>query len=121
VLALPKVHISTPWAYAAFDAQQALKNPTPAGTDCLTSTTSANKRRVSLSPVVARNDFEIVVFPANVALRMIKEQLYSLGAASAVMSGSGAAIAALFRDTDLAHKAAETVRLNGVPVHVEAL
>lgn len=121
VLALPKVHISTPWAYAAFDALGPLKNTAPAETDRLTSTTTANKRRVSLSPVVARNDFEVVVFPANGALRMVKEQLYGLGAACAVMSGSGAAIAALFRDTGLAHKAAETVRLKGVPVHVEAL
>lgn len=121
VLALPPVHISTPWAYAALDAHLGLKNPAPSGTDCLTSTTTAHKRRVSLSPVVARNDFEVVVFPANVALRAVKEQLLRLGAACAVMSGSGAALAALFRDAGLAHKAAEAVRLNGVPVHVEAL
>lgn len=121
VLAMPGIHISTPWAYAAYDALAPLKNPAPLDTDCLTSTTTANKRRVSLSPVVAWNDFEVVVFPVNKALRMVKEQLYRLGAACAVMSGSGAAIAALFRDTGLAHEAAETVRLNGVPVHVEAL
>jgi len=121
VLALPEVHISTPWAYAALDALGPPKNLVPVGMDCLTSTTTANKRRVSLSPVVARNDFEVVVFPVNEALRVVKEQLYRLGAACAVMSGSGAAIAALFRDTALAHKAAEAVRLNGVTVHVEAL
>lgn len=121
VLAMPETHISTPWAYAAYDALAPLKNPKSFGMDCLTSTTTANKRRVSLSPVVARNDFEVVVFPVNEALRMVKEQLYRLGAACAVMSGSGAAIAALFRDTGLAHKAAEAVRMNGVPVHVEAL
>lgn len=121
VLALPPVHISTPWAYAAFDAHLAQKNNARPGTDCLTSTTTANKRRDSLSPVVARNDFEVVVFPANKAMRVVKEQLLSLGAACAVMSGSGAALAALFRDVGLAHKAAEAVRLNGVPVHVEAL
>lgn len=121
VLALPQVHISTPWAYAALDAHRGLKKHMPLGTDCLTSTTTAHKRRVSLSPVVARNDFEVVVFPACEALRVVKEQLLSLGAACAVMSGSGAALAALFRDDGLAHKAAEAVRLNGVPVHVEAL
>jgi len=121
VLALPEARISTPWAYAAFDALGPPKNLVPVGMDCLTSTTTANKRRVSLSPVVARNDFEVVVFPVNKALRVVKEQLYRLGAACAVMSGSGAAIAALFRDTALAHKAAEAVRLNGVPVHVESL
>lgn len=121
VLAMPETHISTPWAYAAFDALVPLKNPVSWGMDCLTSTTTANKRRVSLSPVVARNDFEIVVFQANGALRVIKEQMFRLGAVCAVMSGSGAAIAALFRDTGLAQKAAEAVRLNGVPVHMEAL
>jgi 4-diphosphocytidyl-2-C-methyl-D-erythritol kinase len=121
VLAMPAAHISTPWAYAAHDALDPLKNPVSLGMDGLTSTRTANKRRVSLSPVVARNDFEVVVFPANGALRVIKEQLFRLGAACAVMSGSGAAIAALFRDTGLAQKAAEAVRLNGVTVHVEAL
>lgn len=119
VLALPEVHVSTPWAYQAWDRGEALKNLARSGPDCLTSTTTANKRRVSLSPVVARNDFEVVVFPVHAALRSIKEQLLRLGAASAVMSGSGAGIASLFRDSRLARDAAEALRQDGVPVHVE--
>lgn len=121
VLAMPQVHVSTPWAYAAHDALPTRKNSPAPQTDCLTSTTSAHKKRVSLSPVVARNDFEVVVFPAYAALRMVKEQLLTLGAACAVMSGSGAALAALFRDAHPAQAAAEAVRLRGVPVHVETL
>lgn len=119
VLALPEVHVSTPWAYQAWDHCGALKNPALSAPDCLTSTTTANKRRVSLSPVVARNDFEVVVFPVHAALRAIKEQLLRLGAASAVMSGSGAGIASLFRDSRQARNAAEALRQDGVPVHVE--
>jgi 4-diphosphocytidyl-2-C-methyl-D-erythritol kinase len=119
VLALPQVHVSTPWAYQAWDQCEALKNPARIGPDCLTSATTANKRRVSLSPVVARNDFEVVVFPVHAALRAIKEQLLRLGAVSAVMSGSGAGIASLFRDNRLARAAAEALRQDGVPVHVE--
>ncbi len=119
VLALPQVHVSTPWAYQAWDRCETLKNPARSRPDCLTSTTTANKRRVSLSPVVARNDFEVVVFPVHAALRAIKEQLLRLGAVSAVMSGSGAGIASLFRDSRLAREAAEALRQDGVPVHVE--
>lgn len=121
VLALPQVHVSTPWAYGAWDALMGTKNTAQQGSDCLTSARTANKRRVSLSPVVVRNDFEVVVFPAHTALRVIKEQLFSLGAVSAVMSGSGAGIASLFRDCRLAQDAAKAMRLNGVPVHVETL
>lgn len=97
------------------------KNSSSHESVCLTSTRTANKRRVSLSPVVVRNDFEVVVFPANTALRMIKEQLIALGAVSAVMTGSGAGIASLFRDCRLAREAAEAMLLSCVPVHVETL
>ncbi|MBI5520433.1 MAG: 4-(cytidine 5'-diphospho)-2-C-methyl-D-erythritol kinase [Desulfovibrio sp.] len=119
VLALPEVHVSTPWAYQAWDQLEARKNPPQDCADCLTSATTANKKRVSLSPVVARNDFEVVVFPAHGALRALKERLLRLGAVGAVMSGSGAGIASLFRDSRLAKIAADVLREDGVPVHME--
>ncbi|OIN98755.1 MAG: 4-(cytidine 5'-diphospho)-2-C-methyl-D-erythritol kinase [Desulfovibrionaceae bacterium CG1_02_65_16] len=121
VLALPRAHVSTPWAYAAWDAHAAVEKPAQDGNERLTTQGTTNKRRVSLSPVVARNDFEVVVFPVHGDLRIVKERLYSLGAACAVMSGSGAGIAALFRDSLLAGEAADALRRDGVPVHVEAL
>lgn len=120
-LALPTVHVSTPWAYAQWDALAAEKNRAAGHNGCLTTPGTTNKRRVSLSPVVARNDFEVVVFPACPDLRAIKERLLSLGAVCAVMSGSGAGIASLFRDSRLAGLAAEELREKGVPVHVETL
>ena len=117
VLALPQVHVSTAWAYAAWDSRKKTAGGLPGS---LTTGSLAHKRRVSLSPVMVRNDFESVVFPAHAELRVLKERVLALGAASAVMSGSGAGIAALFRESRLAFAAADDLRTNGLPVHVEA-
>jgi 4-diphosphocytidyl-2-C-methyl-D-erythritol kinase len=121
LLVLPPVHVSTAWAYGAWNEQ-----PTPGANsedcaECLTTQASTHKRRVSLSPVVVQNDFEAIVFPAHPALRVLKERLLEMGAASAAMSGSGAGLAALFRESRLALDAADVLRTNGLPVHIEAL
>ena len=95
VLVCPPVRISTPWAYQAFDAQ------TETLQKALTACGAQTIRRTSLVagwpgvPLV--NDFEPVVFAAHPAVRRCKEHLLKLGAAGAVMSGSGAAVAGLFR------------------------
>ncbi len=121
VLAMPLVHVSTPWAYGAYDEFEAEKKRTRPEAEPLTTLARATKKRVSLSPVVARNDFEPVVFQAKAALRAIKERCLHLGASCAVMSGSGAAISALFRNADAARSAAHALRQDGFPVHVETL
>lgn len=121
VLAMPRTRISTPWAYAAWDQAAGDENCGSGSSEDLTTKGTTNKRRVSLSPVVARNDFESVVFPVHPDLRALKERLLRLGAACAVMSGSGAGIASLFRDGRLAGDAADVLRRDGVSVHVETL
>ena len=121
LLALPPVHVSTAWAFAAWDAHAARCAAANACARGLTTRASTHKRRVSLSPVVVQNDFEAVVFPAHPGLRVLKERLLELGAASAAMSGSGAGLAALFRESRLALDAAGVLRTNGLPVHIEAL
>lgn len=121
LLAMPPVHVSTPWAYGAYDAFEAEKKRTRLASEPLTTLACATKKRVSLSPVVARNDFEVVVYRANAALRAIKEQVLRLGASCAVMSGSGAAISALFRNAEAARSAAQVLREDDFPVHVETL
>lgn len=121
LLVLPPVHVSTAWAFAAWDDYAARAAAAGAPPRCLTTTAAAHKRRVSLSPVMVQNDFEAVVFPAHPDLRILKERLLQLGAASAAMSGSGAGLAGLFRESRLAHEAAEAMRSDGLPVHIEAL
>ncbi len=121
LLVLPPVHVSTAWAYGAWDDHARRQ---PDARDCsegLTTQASTHKRRGSLSPVVVQNDFEAVVFPAHPALRVQKERLLEMGAAAAVMSGSGAGLAALFRERRMALEAADVLRTNGLPVHIEAL
>ena len=121
LLVLPPVHVSTAWAYAAWDDHAKRMAKAKDCAECLTTQASTHKRRVSLSPVVVQNDFEAVVFPAHPDLRVHKERLLKLGAASAAMSGSGAGLAALFRESRLALAAAMILRTNGLPVHIEAL
>ena len=53
------------------------------------------------------NSFEAVVFPEYPALRRIKERLFQDGAAAALMSGSGATVFGLFRDSGLARRSAD--------------
>ncbi|MHC1701512.1 MAG: 4-(cytidine 5'-diphospho)-2-C-methyl-D-erythritol kinase [Humidesulfovibrio sp.] len=121
LVVLPPVHVSTAGAYAAWDSHASRNVEAKDCAECLTTTASTHKRRVSLSPVVVQNDFEAVVFPAHPDLRVLKERLLKMGAASAAMSGSGAGLAALFRESRLALDAADDMRTNGLPVHIEAL
>jgi 4-diphosphocytidyl-2-C-methyl-D-erythritol kinase len=121
LLALPPVHVSTAWAYGVWDEQAKRCAEAKGCAECLTTRVSTHKRRVSLSPVVVQNDFEAVVFPVHPDLRVLKERLLGMGAAAAAMSGSGAALAALFRESRLAIEAADVLRTNGLPVHIEAL
>lgn len=121
LLVLPPVHVSTAWAYGAWDEHARRVANAKDCAECLTTLASTHKRRVSLSPVVVHNDFEAVVFPAHPDLRVLKERLLNMGAASAAMSGSGAGLAALFRERRVALEAADGLRTNGLPVHIEAL
>ncbi|MBU1230937.1 MAG: 4-(cytidine 5'-diphospho)-2-C-methyl-D-erythritol kinase [Proteobacteria bacterium] len=121
LLVLPEVHVSTAWAFAAWDEFAAPRPAANVSARCLTTGTSTHKRRVSLSPLMVQNDFEAVVFPAHPDLRILKERLLRMGAASAFMSGSGAGLAGLFRECSLARKAADEFQSNGLSVHLEAL
>lgn len=121
VLVMPPMHVSTAWAYQAWDERAGCGARVNDSAECLTTRGSTHKRRGSLSPVLIQNDFEAVVFPAHPDLRVLKERLLEMGAAAAAMSGSGAALAALFRESRPALDAADVLRTNGLPVHIEAL
>ena len=49
-----------------------------------------------------RNDFESVVFAAHPELGRVKERLLALGAAGALLSGTGSAVFGLFRQRQTA-------------------
>jgi 4-diphosphocytidyl-2-C-methyl-D-erythritol kinase len=91
VLACPPERVATAWAYRAFDER----------TETLTACRARTIRRAALGAgwpgLSLVNDFEPVVFAAYPVVRACKEHLLQCGAQGAVMSGSGCAVAGLFR------------------------
>jgi 4-diphosphocytidyl-2-C-methyl-D-erythritol kinase len=64
------------------------------------------------------NDFEQVVFPKHPELREVKRVLESAGAMYASLSGSGSALYGLFATRTLADKAAARLRKDGIKAQV---
>lgn len=84
----PQVHVSTKEAYSGV---------TPALPD-------TDIRSILLDPVECwrgslKNDFEDSIFPLHPQIADVKEKLYNMGASYASMSGSGAAVFALFNES----------------------
>jgi len=100
VVVCPAIRVNTAWAYAALDAARAF--PEKAGASLLTTVFDANKRAFCVTGAPMRNDFESVVFAAHPELGRVKERLLALGAAGALLSGSGSAVFGLFRQRQTA-------------------
>lgn len=116
VLVCPPEHVSTPWAYQAWDTANLAKNDSL----CLTSLPLKAKEFVFQRAYIA-NTFEGVVFDAYPQLRRHKEGLLTAGANAAVLSGSGASLVGLFRDAAVARRAAQSFHLQGIQVYSLAL
>lgn len=106
LLLCPHVYVSSPWAYAAWDKTRADKKFTLSDASCLTSDGPRAKEENSCATWLF-NDFEDVVFSFHSELRRLKESMLHKGASAAVMSGSGASLAGLFRESAKARNVAE--------------
>ena len=118
VLLCPGEHVSTPWAYAAWDEWN---RP-------LTEVRNGAINRGSQKPLGGassiqwlENSFEPPVFEAIPRLRRLREQLLRQGAFAAVMSGSGSSLFGLFRDAGSAFRVAEGFREKDVAAYSHAL
>lgn len=112
VLLCPAEHVSTVWAYQAWDAANLAKVPTQG----LTSLELKAKEFVFQHSSIT-NTFEGVVFEQYPQLRVYKEDMLNSGAKAAVLSGSGSSIVGLFRDASVAHKAAQSFHSQGLRVY----
>jgi 4-diphosphocytidyl-2-C-methyl-D-erythritol kinase len=87
LLVNPNIHINTGMAYKQ-------SNPSPA---------KFNLRLISNTPItqwkgVVINDFEKIVFQSHPEIEQLKNDLYSMGALYASMSGSGSTVFGIFKD-----------------------
>jgi 4-diphosphocytidyl-2-C-methyl-D-erythritol kinase len=89
VIVKPAVHISTADAYAGVKPEVPKSNLQ----DIL------ENKTLSQWKVLLKNDFEESVFQKHPAIKKIKEDLYSLGAIYASMSGSGSSVFGIFDGT----------------------
>ncbi len=139
VIATPPIGVSTPQAFADWDASS-LNQLTPSTPSDrmlefgrVLSAWLSGSKNMQYSGVPARgrgraetplldlvrtgieNDFEKVVFLKYPELRDVKRVLERAGAFYASLSGSGSAMYGLFRTLPAAHKAAEKLQKLGVP------
>lgn len=114
LIALPDLHVDTPWAFREWDET----NGSPKYSDSLTTHDNDTKNPSPVSAPQVVNDLEPVVFAKHPTLRKIKETIIRSGAVSAAMSGSGASLFGLYRDRGLAVSTAVALKKDGLEIFV---
>jgi 4-diphosphocytidyl-2-C-methyl-D-erythritol kinase len=109
VLITPKIHSSTPVAYAALKRQPFDEVPTAIINNFQSVVQSACSPTPNPQPPFL-NDFETVVFLQHPQLKSIKGKLLKLGAWRAMMTGSGSALFGLFPSREMRDRAAGLFR-----------
>lgn len=113
VLVCPQVHVSTAWAYSAWDKMEKSAK--------ILTTSARQDSNKSAASLNLYNSLEVPVFSRFPQLAETKEKLYSLGADYALMSGSGSSIFGLFRSEKLAKSASEACKSQGFRVFTQLL
>lgn len=99
VLVYPGIHVSTPWAYAAYSEHvKGIFQHRKTMQEIFSST---------IDIPLLHNDFEEVVFSKYPEIGAIKRNLLELGAVHAMMSGSGSSVYGLFENDSGAKRAIE--------------
>lgn len=98
----PDVHISTPWAYKTVDEFGEIYHP-----DIEAMKIAVKEKKFEKICALAGNSFEKPVFSKLPIVYNIKKEMLTLGAGGCVMTGSGSALFALFRNEEDALKAKE--------------
>ncbi len=116
LLVCPPVHVSTPWAYTAYDRGAKKRILQDISSHFLTP--GASQFTNTASPVfLLQNDFEDVVYKKYPEILQIKEKLLATGAVAVVMSGSGSSLLGLFRSGTLAMESLRQWQGRGMDVY----
>lgn len=115
VLVCPGIHVSTPRAFADYDAHMASVGGSESQNNLTRDQSKANGTFLSRGRFDADldNDLETVVFARHPELADIKATLLRCGAAAASMSGSGSSILGLFGREAIVETQAATATLQG--------
>lgn len=112
VVAVPRVGVSTAWAYQRIDEERALIADAPLPIPCSPAMVHALREGLPWWGLL-HNDFEGVVLPALPEVYQIKLRMMSLGAQASLLCGSGSGVAGFFADTNAGHKALVRLRRAG--------
>lgn len=112
VLVYPGMVIATPWAFAAWDAENSLTKARPAARKTCSK---------ALEFACPENDLERPVFASFPELAKVKAELLALGAVSAGMSGSGSSLYGIFARRQAACAAAVSLRRHWPAVYVQKM
>ena len=118
LLICPEVHVSTAWAYGAWDDYVSVRQIKKITPRILTRQTRADRNPSSRGHVICYNDFESVVFPVYPILYDVKLAMISYGAGACVMSGSGASLFALFKRECDREKACSYLDASAIPYFI---
>ncbi len=106
LLVKPAIDVSTKWAYESWDA---LPQPDDPQIDALAEAIRQGRDIGQIAGLLG-NTFEDLVFGRYPEVRRIKEHMIRLGAAGALMTGSGPTVFGLFEDDDDLATAANEMR-----------
>ncbi len=110
LLICPEIHISTAWAYRAWDKKQKKNYP-------LTRDGGRDKRTSFTRTFVLYNSFEQVVLPEFRQLYDLKLTMIRNGASAVVLSGSGSSMIAFFRQAELQEQASLILNQLSIPFY----
>lgn len=114
LLILPPVAVNTGWAYRKLNFLLT-KRGWPSKLSGLRELLSG----IPISRSLYENDFEAAVFPEFPMLEEIRDRLVEVGAATALMSGSGSTLFGLFESDEECRKALDRLLTAGVPGRLE--
>ncbi|BBD07450.1 4-diphosphocytidyl-2-C-methyl-D-erythritol kinase [Desulfovibrio ferrophilus] len=121
VLICPPMHVSSAWAYHAWDKLKTKRPHRVENTLGFLTCAQTEFKNSPRSRILLHNSFEDVVFPKHHKLLRYKEKLLAQGACGAVLSGSGASLLGLFRDSRIAEAARIEFKKQGIPAHLHCL